>query len=464
MKKIISLLMALCIVLGLCACGGSAGGDQQTEPQAYAGLQAGYARVDVSPATAVGMGGYGDNDTRLSTHIMDETYATCVALRQGDTTFLIFTVDVCAAGDIIANQLRNGISAETGVPEENIIVGATHTHSAATWNGSTSAGCMTAAKEAIADLAPATMEIATTQLENMNFVRHYEMNDGTFYGSNFGSDFSGFKKHVLDSDKQLSLVNMNREGKKDILMINWAAHPAAAARQHGDAGYTGISADFVGYMRKKVEMEAGVLVAYYTAASGNVNPKSLITSENTNNNTNYQSYGSTLGAMIIETMALLKPVENTEMKAAYSKFQVEIDHSWDHMAGQASEVVGIWKTKGLEAGHKLAREYGMSSAYHANAIVGRGSYKGDQFKHLYALSIGPVALINNDYEMFSDHGLYVKENSPFEMTFIVTGCSGYIANEAAYDYRSYESDTSPYVKGTGEKLAEEMARLLNTMK
>ena len=79
-------------------------------------------------------------------------------------------------------------------------------------------------------------------------------------------------------------------------------------------------------------------------------------------------------------------------------------------------------------------------------------------------SVGPIGFVTNTYEMFSDHALYVKEKSPFDITFVITGCNGYIANEAAYDYRSYESDTSPYVKGTGEKLAEEMARLLNELK
>ena len=45
-------------------------------------------------------------------------------------------------------------------------------------------------------------------------------------------------------------------------------------------------------------------------------------------------------------------------------------------------------------------------------------------------------------------------------TYLITGCAGYIANTAAYEYRSYESDTSPFVSGTGEKLAEEYVKML----
>ena len=457
MKKLISMLLTVCILLGLCACGGSGGG----ESKAPVGLQAGYGRADVSPLTPAPMGGYGDSDTRLSSHIMDETYATCVAIKQGDTTFLIFTVDAISCQDAVANNLRDSIKAELGISQENVLVGATHTHSGADWNGATSAGCIKAAKDALADMAPATMEACTTELEGMNFVRHYLMNDGTYYGSNFGSTESGFKAHAVEVDNEMSLVKFERGDKKDILMVNWQAHPASAARQQD---YNGISADFVGYARKKVEMESGVHFAYYTGASGNVNPRSQIDGETPESSKTYQSYGAALGEKIVAAMSLLQPAEGAEMKTANNKFPVEIDHSWDHMAVEASKVVGVWKQDGLEAGHKLAREYGFSSAYHANAITHRSVYKGQQTKTLTAVRVGPVAFINNDYEMFCDHGEKVKNESPFDVTFIITGCSGYIANEAAYGYRSYESDTSPYVSGTGEKLATEMARLLNTMK
>ena len=458
MKKILAFVLACLMMVSLAACGGA--GNSETQPQEV-GLQAGFGRADVSPLTPAPMGGYGDSDTRLSSFIMDETYATCVALKQGDETFLIFTVDAIACQDSVANKLRDSIKSELGIPQSNVIVGATHTHSGADWNGATSSGCIKAAKDAIADLAPATMLAGTTRLENMNFVRHYLMNDGTYYGSNFGSTESGFKAHALDVDNEMSLIKLTREGKKDIWMVNWQAHPASAARQQD---YNGISADFVGYVRKKVEMEAGALIAYYTGASGNVNPRSQIDGETPASSSTYQSYGAALGEKIMEAMNNLQPTEGNEMKTANNKFVVEVDHSWDHMAVEAAKVVGVWKQQGLEAGHKLAREYGFSSAYHANAITHRSIYKGEQAKTLTALRVGSVAFINNDYEMFCDHGEYVKENSPFDVTFVITGCSGYIANEAAYDYRSYESDTSPYVKGTGEKLAEEMARLLNTMK
>ena len=83
---------------------------------------------------------------------------------------------------------------------------------------------------------------------------------------------------------------------------------------------------------------------------------------------------------------------------------------------------------------------------------------------LNAFSICGVGFTTGTYEMFSNHSLYVKEHSPFDVTFVITGCSGYIPNPEAYDYRSYEADTGYYAKGTGEKLAEEYVKMLESVK
>jgi hypothetical protein len=82
---------------------------------------------------------------------------------------------------------------------------------------------------------------------------------------------------------------------------------------------------------------------------------------------------------------------------------------------------------------------------------------------LNVLSIGDVAFTTGTYEMFSDAGRYVKENSPFPVTFLITGNSGYIPSAKAYEYRSYEADTGLYAPGTAEKLAEEYVNMLHTI-
>lgn len=482
MKKMFTMLLALIMVLGLFGCAGSGENGSQaavdtqprqttaaTEPTETAWLQAGYAKVDITPGNGVGLGGYSDNETRLSNGTLDKIFTTCVALSDGTETILVYTVDVCGQGAYWLNQIRSRVTSATGISAEKIFIGMTHTHSAPAIGGDSAAdkawteayykACTDAATVALADLAPATMQATTAELERMNFVRHYLMNDGTYYGSNFGSTESGFKAHATDNDPQLILVNLDRETKKDILMINWQAHPAAAARQ---VDYNMVSADFVGHTRAKLENEAGVLVAYYTGASGNQNPKSLIEEED--RGLDYKQYGQLLGDMIIENMANLQTVEGTGIKTTKYIFKAEIDHSWDHMKAQADEVYDLWKSESKKAGDALGATYDFTSVYQARAIRTRFNKPASEDLELHAFRVGPIGFTTGTYEMFSDHSLYVKENSPFDITFLITANAGYIPNKASYGYRSYESDTGMYAIGTGEALAEEYVKLLELVK
>lgn len=470
MKKLISVLLTICILLGLCACGGANSANSDATQPAAATLKAGYGRENITPDFEVGMGGYSDSETRKTKNVLDYIYTTCVAFDDGENTILVYTIDVCGIADSGQKKIRDYVATATQIPGDNIFIGATHTHSAPAmgtngdWDMMLLNACVTAAQTAVKDLAPVKVEAATGILENMNFVRHYLMNDGTYYGSNFGSTASGFKAHALEyPDRQMILLKLDRESKKDILMVNWQAHPAAAARQDD---YTAVSADFVGHLRSKLENDTNMMVAYYTGASGNTNPKSLIEEENTNNNNSYREYGKTLAAKAEELLAELKPVEADSFAIKVTKFdfEAEIDHSWDGMIKEANEVFNLWKSEGKDKGDALGKEYGFTSSYQARAIRTRYDLPATQVRQLRAFSVGPIGFTSGSYEMFSDHAEYVKENSPFDLTLVITSNSGYIANELAYTYRSYETDTGMYASGTGEKMAAKYVEMLNSLK
>ena len=470
MKKIISVVLATILLLSLCACGGS--GNATGQDQEIAALEAGFGRENITPDGPVGLSGYQDSATRRMEGVLDYIYATCVAIRSGGAeTMLVFTIDMIAMKDTWADKVRSHVSEATGIPTDYIIVGATHTHSGPDieanevadiqWEQKFFDSCARAADAALKDLQPAQLQAATAQLENMNFVRHYLMNDGSYYGSNFGSEASGFQDHVSEADNQLILLKLDRETKKDILMVNWQAHPAGAARQ---ADYHSISSDFVGQTRSKLEAETDLLVAYYTGASGNLNPKSLIETENTNKNGDYKEYGKILADKILEVLPSLQPVEGTQIKTARVGFEAPINHDWDYLINEAKEVYDVWKSGSKAKGDQLAAQYGMSSVYHANAIRKRVNMGATEARELRVFRVGPIGFTSGTYEMFCDHAKYVKENSPFEITFVITGNSGYIPTKQAYDYGSYESHTGIFAKGTGESLAQEYVKLLNTIK
>ena len=464
MKKSISLLLALAQVFGLCACTGNTPESADPSPDSNT-LSVGFGRENINPTSPVGMGGYNDSESRKSGAILDPIYTTCLAFRAGEETILIYTIDTVGMWSSSFSRLREQVSKATGVPQDNIFVGATHTHSAPSAGQDNAYDTMFynaatyAAESAIKDLAPAQLLTASTELKGMNFVRHYLMNDGTYYGPSFGSTASGIKEHAMEPDSQMQLIKIERENKKDILMVNWQGHPASAANT---TDYTGVSSDFVGHLRSKVENETDMLVAYFTGASGNVVRDSKI--ESIGHGLDYIAYGKKLGEFVIETLSDLKPVNSSGIATTRLNYDAEIDHSWDHMINEANEVFDLWKSTDKATGDALAKQYNFTSVYQAKSIINRYKMPATEQMDLRAFRVGGIGFTTGTYEMFCDHGLYVKQNSPFETTFIICGCYIYIPNEASFGYRSYEADCGFYAKGTGEKLAEKYVELLNAVK
>lgn len=454
MKKVITLVLILTIVLSLGACTGSTGKEET--------LQIGYAKVSITPNFQVSLGGYGDADTRKNTDGMaDYIYITCIAAKEADNTVLFFTMDASNVGDSRADSFRELISPEVGVPGENMFFGGTHTHNAPD-DTDTQYGVflkdkvVKAAKDAIADLSPATISAATTQTTGMTFVRHYEMEDGTYSGSNFGNWSIKIVGHAGPADESMLVVKFDRidESKKDVVLVNFQAHNDHAK----ELGYNLLSAGYVAPLRDELEAKSGCEVAFFMGASGNLNPSSRIESEK--HKLSWKEYGQKLGQIAYEAMNDMKPVGGSGIAVSNYIMDAEVDHSWDHRILDASRVNETWSTSGKDAATALAHSLGFSSAYHAMGVVTKCYKKATEPVRQSVFRIHNLGFAVGPYEMFCENGVNIKNASPFEYTCLILGNRGYIPSQKAYDYQSYESHLGTFAKGTAEKLESKYIEML----
>ena len=87
-------------------------------------------------------------------------------------------------------------------------------------------------------------------------------------------------------------------------------------------------------------------------------------------------------------------------------------------------------------------------------------------KKQYLYAFGDIGFVAAPYEMFDTNGVFIKENSPYEMTVIATlsnRANGYFPADATFDYGSYETDTAPYIRGTAEQLADQYVSMLTEL-
>ena len=484
MKKLIALTLVLIMVLSLCACTKS-----EKKPAETAAFQAGFGRTSITPNFSVPLSGYGNTTTRMSKGFVDYLYATCVAFQDAKgETVLLFTCDVINISESTYALCSEAISKATKIPVDHIIISGTHTHSGPD-QGSAHASItqykeffknalVDAAKAAIADLSPVTIKTGATTVEGLNFVRHYIMNDGTVSGDNFGSTASGYKDHEREADKEMQLVRLVRADKKkqDILMLNWQGHAKIAstnATPEGRYSRDMMSADYIGSVREYVEKEAGVLVAYYLGASGNLNALSNIQSEQKNVPQDFRVYGQQLGDFVLAALPNMKDVETGSIGTKRVMFQAEVDHTEDHMAPNAQIIADLWvKTNDYSVCANEGKQYGIISPYHATSIVARSKNPLTvKEMQINAVTIGNIGFATVPYEMFCQNGQAVKDGSPYETTFMITCCNGsnaYIAAEAAFEYNdgtgSYEVHNRTFSRGTAEAIQDELVSMLNGLK
>ncbi|MBR7122656.1 MAG: hypothetical protein IKC95_04305 [Oscillospiraceae bacterium] len=402
-------------------------------------LKVGYAYFDMTPTgdvTSLILGGRGSTTT--ATGIKEKLPGTCIAFTdENGQTVLMYTLDLLYVSDEIV-KFAADIATETGVPESNILINGTHSHSAphpvsalypenAAYITGLKAKMIAAGETAIADQRAAKMYTASVKAPNMNSVRHYLMSGGTYAGDNFGDHSLDIVQHAEAADNEIQLIKFVRDGS-DILLMNWQGHPNRPGQtdEYHKAILSGLE-----LMRQELlkEENGNMQLAFFLGASGNVNNSSRIDGE--------------------------IPTQNDYEKHYAALLQKALTASFKEVSAGKLQV--LTKTVSL-----LARDNG--------SLINQT---------IYGFSVGDVAFAIAPYEMFNSSGLFIKKYSPYETTFISTcsmGTSNYIPTDEVYNFTVngntgageyhvvYEANGCPFVRGSAEILAEEFVTLLRQLK
>lgn len=431
-------------------------------------LLAGFGKIDYTPDFGVGLAGYGGDFNRRNTGIVMPVYITCIAAQQDGVTALVYTVDTCGFRREHQNQFRKAITAATGVPGSHIIFGATHGHNCPTMVPESEptvaktleimeSACVEAAKAALEDLAPAQMFGAKPMLPGLNFTRHYRLPGGVRTTSNTGMKANAEKTgHLGPSDPTMVLVKFQREGKPDIILANWQAHPDSARA----IGFDQIAPGWPGPFRDRLAKLSGCHVAFFQGASGNQVPDTLIPEQS--HGMEWLTYGDHLARKAFAAFNQFVPVPADGIFATGCVLPTKIKHDDEDKLEICKQIMEVNKTEGRPAALVICRANGLTTPNHAAGIIMRSQMAQDGELELWALRIGQVAFAVNTCETFSDQGLFVKNYSPYEYTFMVTGNRSYLASMQAHDYCCYEAvgGSGYYARGTAEQMADTLVNLL----
>lgn len=91
------------------------------------GLRAAAAAVNITPALGCAQAGYGNRD-RYADDVADDLYSKVLALECGGVEAVIVTNDLIGIPRELGGKIRKLVHEATGVPEDHVLVCASHTH------------------------------------------------------------------------------------------------------------------------------------------------------------------------------------------------------------------------------------------------------------------------------------------------------------------------------------------------
>ncbi len=476
MRKTFALLLALALILPLCACSsglateelGTAENKTEETKTAAAnetgeivypeGFSVGYARGDVTSTPMPIFEATGE-----TAH--DPLQLTCTALCDGENVALVMSVDLAAITASLAKTSTGMIEKNFGIPASNVIINATHTHSALTGGNSSDSGVRWASiyykqllivvEKALRDLAPAEAFAGVSHTDGITFVRRYLMESGKYQTNPQG----GAVAHETEADNELRTLRFKREGKKDVLMVNYQTHYGGATSMYPHQ----VSADFIHPFRQTAEKELDCHFAYQSGASGNLNFNSEIPGER-----KYPNFVDAIEGLMISTRDAIEKEEAVatgKIVCQANAYEAKVIQDTPERIAQAEEITALSHDASKQS--MLVKQYGFASKREATAVETRAGYGETQGVPLTAITCGEIAFTGFPYEMFDTNGQEVRAASPYKMTFVCSltnGSFGYIPSAFAFPHGGYEVYVTRFESGTAEELVAEMVRLLNVCK
>ena len=424
---------------------------------------AGAAREDVTPKVGTCLYGYVPNHHSQSVH--DGLSVTALALQSEKTKALIITAEIGNIQNELCDELRGAISAETGVPFENIVISCTHTHSAPNLTGSEgwgevdrdyydeffAPGTLSAAKKAVSNLADAEIAVGVTQsLVGIN--RRQQHPDGSIgLGQNPHGCF----------DPNMTVVAIrNAQTKAGILnLIHYSCHGTSAGRN------VEITRDWSGVMIDRLETETGTLTAFYNGACGDVGPRL----------TNGGTCGDIHHVEELGGLAATDAMRAYKARGGYHKGKLEVFTDTLHLPYAPLPTLAEVKEKLKEYPEpeklfNLARmEYCHWKEVEEYLESGKTETPPPFTFPETIISLGDVLFIPYAYELFSEIQMRLREYSPFPYTLCLTNANGtlcYLPSEDQLCRGGYEvgcfrvGRLFPLASNTDHNLINETLRIL----
>ena len=434
-------------------------------------IRFGSAAVDITPPPGTPMQApqRPPFEIKLAEPAHDPLQVKALVLAAQDQKAALVVCDLTSIPVALIEAARRQIAATTDIDPLAVMISATHTHTApqirprfvtkadpsarrktAAYIESLPQRIAEAVQRANERLVDTRVSVAIGREESISFNRRFIMRDGTIQ-TNPGKTEPELLRQIVRPagpiDPDVGVITFDAiNGRPQAMLINFAIHLDTM-------GGNQPSADFPFQINQLLAAVRGpeMLSVFAAGAAGNINHYDLLDPDRVHRVKGPQEssrIGAVLAAEVLRASRRLQPQNSSSLRVAREVVRLEMP---------------------AEKGRLLAERYpGAKQFFDGEVTVFNENGKQQFDAEVQAIALGDeLAWVGFPGEMFVEHGLALKQASPFRYTMIHTlanGSIGYVPNRKAYSHTAYEETATRCAPGEGEKLVDVATRLLVSLK
>ena len=449
-------------------------------------LQVGYAETLINPELNIPIGGY--YVPRFAKGFLSDLKAISVALKCGDKTVIVVSVDNCHLKKDRVDAIKKAIKDATGIDESELFITATHSHTAPCldekgvfdydpapvkeYGEFLIKKVVESAVSALKDLKSAKMGYAVGHApDRIAYIRRYKMKDGSTMTCPPINDPN--IDHPLGTlDQRVNVLRFDRIGAESVVIMNYGLH---ADTVNGEL----ISSDWVGWTQKTLAACLdGVKCVCIMGAQGDVGSTHVFPTESDMNDTeiSFDNEMKSPGMARFVGRALAGTVLQVYDKVQY----IDVDEI-KTVAETCDVSMNVPDKKDLPLAHKYAEYHNAGrddlipfKAMELTTVVAEAlrmcsleNGPRERKVEMLGLKIGNVALIGIPGEPFTEIGERIKAKGGFDLIMpcaLTNGYEGYFPSKAAYSEGGYEARTSVFKDSVSEVIVDCAGKILEKLK
>jgi hypothetical protein len=450
-------------------------GATSAAPAQKPALRAGAYAQDVTPEkfpVSVN-GGFAD---RKATSAHDPLHARCLVLDDGTTKLAIVVVDSCMIPKELLDAAKASAEKQTGIPADNILISATHTHTAPTVAGVFQSEpdegyarfltdqIASGIEKAHSRLAPAKAAWAVGQEPGQVFNRRWKMKPDIINTDPFGGTADRVRMNPPRASPDLLEPAGPTDPSVTVLAIRAADDTPLALYANYSLHYVGdlppLSADYFGVFAEVVarRLKGGpnFVAALSNGTSGNINNINFKEAAGkTNPGERSRRVAEDVARAAVDALATADYRNDVRLAVANRRLKLPVRKPAAAELARAESILAKAKGRDLKGADEVyARETLLMAKYPDSVEV-----------QLQTIRVGDLALAAIPCEVFVEIGLGLKKRSPFKPTCVVSlanGYNGYLPTPEHHALGGYETwrARSSYL---GVRSSEEIEKTLDKM-